>query len=62
MAFRPAARDIGEDRQNRDFVIVVPKKKRIVPEQNEAEDETSDAGATRRRLQHRRQFRSNCDQ
>ena len=37
MAFRPTARDIGENRQNRDLVIVVPKKKRIVPEENKAE-------------------------
>jgi hypothetical protein len=37
MSFRPTPRDIREDRQNGDLVIVLPKKKRIVPEQEEAE-------------------------
>ena len=44
MAFRPTARDIGENRQDRDLVIVVPKKKRIVPEQDEAEEDYRDSG------------------
>ena len=32
MSFRPAARDIGEDRQDRNLVIVVPEDVRIMPE------------------------------
>src|SRR5438876_11308333 len=39
MSFRPAARHIGEHRQDRQFVIVIPKNKRIVPEKNEAEED-----------------------
>jgi hypothetical protein len=31
----PTAGDVGEDGQDRQFVIVVPKKERIVPEQNQ---------------------------
>src|SRR5881398_720378 len=38
MSLRPAARHIGEHRQDRQFVVVVPKNERIVPEQNEAEE------------------------
>ena len=36
MALRPTARDVGKNREDRDFVIVVPEKERIVPEKNEA--------------------------
>ena len=39
MSFRPAARHIGEHRQDRQFVIVISKNKRIVPEKNEAEED-----------------------
>ena len=45
MPFRPASRDIGEDRQDRELVIVVPKKKWIVPEQEETEYGDNCAGA-----------------
>ena len=34
---RPTARHVGKHRQHRQFIIVVPKKQRIVPEQDEAE-------------------------
>src|ERR1700738_21623 len=34
MTFAPAPRDIGEHRQDRQFIIVVPKKERIVPEKD----------------------------
>src|SRR4030095_4823693 len=47
MAFRPAARHVGEHRQNRQFIIVVPKDKRIMPEQDEAEGNDEKAGARR---------------
>ena len=36
--FRPTARDIGEHRQNRQFIIVIPKNERIMPEQDEAKE------------------------
>ena len=47
MPFRPAPRDIGEDRQDRELVIVIPKKKRIVPEQHETEYDDGESGADR---------------
>jgi hypothetical protein len=33
MTFGPTARHVGENWQHRHFVIVIPKKQRIVPEQ-----------------------------
>src|SRR5207237_10834030 len=39
MSLRPTARHIGEHRQDRQFVIVIPKNRRIVPEKNEAEED-----------------------
>jgi hypothetical protein len=39
MSLRPTARHIGEHRQDRQFVVVIPKNERIVPEQNEAEED-----------------------
>jgi hypothetical protein len=33
MSFRPTARDIGENWKDGNFVIVIPKQKRIVPQQ-----------------------------
>jgi hypothetical protein len=36
VAFGPTACHIGEHRQDRQFIIVVPKKERIVPKQKEA--------------------------
>jgi 8-oxo-dGTP pyrophosphatase MutT (NUDIX family) len=39
MALRPTARDIGEDREDGEFVIVVPKEQGIAPKENEKEKE-----------------------
>ena len=39
MTFGPAARHISENWQHRQFVIVIPKKQRIVPEQDQAKDD-----------------------
>ena len=36
VAFGPAPCDVGENGQDRKLVIVIPEKKRIVPEQHEA--------------------------
>src|ERR1700736_2634026 len=36
MTFVPAARDIGEHWQDRQFIIVAPKNERIVPEKKKA--------------------------
>src|SRR6266478_2278225 len=47
MSLRPAARHIGEHRQDRQFVVVIPKNERIVPEQNEAEQDDNEAGSCR---------------
>jgi hypothetical protein len=38
MTFRPTARHVGEYGQNRQFIVVVPKQERIVPEKNEAKE------------------------
>ena len=51
MAFRPTARDVGEDWQNRQFIIVIPKNQRIVPEQNQTKK--SDEQARRRKSRRR---------
>ena len=43
MTFAPTARNVGEHGQDRQFVIVVPEKERIVPEKEqtkEADDKT----------------------
>ena len=37
VTFRPTARHIGEHGQDRQFIVVIPKNERIVPEKNEAE-------------------------
>ena len=37
MSLRPAARNIGEHRQDGQLVIVIPKNERIMPEEDEAE-------------------------
>jgi hypothetical protein len=37
--FRPTARYIGEHRQDRQFIVVVPKNERIVPEKDQAEED-----------------------
>ena len=44
MTFRPTAGHIGENRKDRDFVIVVPEKERVVPEQNETEQRYNNSG------------------
>jgi hypothetical protein len=36
MTFAPTPSDIGEHRQDRQFVIVTPKDERIVPDEQEA--------------------------
>ncbi len=38
MPFRPTPRHIGEDGQHRQFIIVIPKNQRIMPEKKQAED------------------------
>lgn len=38
MAFRPTARHVCEHGQNGQFIVVVPKQERIVPEKNEAKE------------------------
>ena len=43
----PTPRHIGEDRQDRELVIVVPKQKRIVPEKEETEGGDDESGADR---------------
>ena len=47
MAFRPTARHVGEHRHDRQLIVVVPKNERIVPEQNEAEEDDQQAGGRR---------------
>src|SRR5882724_9340140 len=47
VSLRPAARHIGEHRQDRQFVVVIPKNERIVPEQNEAEEDDNESGGCR---------------
>ena len=39
MTLGPTARYIGEYRQHRQFVVVIPKEQRIVPEENKAKDD-----------------------
>jgi hypothetical protein len=38
MAFGPATRHVGEYRQHRQLIIVVPKNERIVEKQDQAKD------------------------
>ena len=35
MTLRPTARHVGQDREHRQLVIVIPKKLRIVPQQDQ---------------------------
>jgi hypothetical protein len=44
MAIGPTARHVGEHGKNRQFIIVVPKNERIVPEKNEAKGDDEKAG------------------
>ena len=39
MTFGPTVRDIGKDRQDRQFIIVVPKYERVAPKQEQAKGE-----------------------
>jgi hypothetical protein len=39
MTFAPTTSDVGEDRQDRQFIIVIPENERIVPKQDEAESD-----------------------
>ena len=39
LPLRPTARHIGEHRQDRQFIIIIPKNQRIVPEKKQAEEE-----------------------
>jgi hypothetical protein len=43
VAFGPTARHIGEHRQDRYFIIVVPKNERIVPKKDQAEENDNQA-------------------
>jgi hypothetical protein len=45
MAFGPTARYIREYRQNRQFVVVVPKDERIVPKQKKTEEDDEKSGS-----------------
>src|SRR5438874_8484586 len=38
MAFTPTSRNVREHRQNRQFIIVIPKNQRIVPEQQQTKE------------------------
>ena len=49
MAFRPTARHVCEHGQNRQFIVVVPKNERMVPEQDEAKGNNDSAGTERAR-------------
>src|SRR5436309_15664888 len=39
MTLRPTTREVGEHRQHRQFIIVIPKNERIVPEQKKTEED-----------------------
>src|SRR5256885_1351883 len=47
-AVRPTAGNVGEDRKNRQLVVVIPKDERIVPEKNQAK-ESDERASTKRR-------------
>jgi hypothetical protein len=47
MAFGPATRHVGEYRQHRQLIIVVPKNERIVPQQNQAKEDDDQSGSER---------------
>ena len=44
MDFGPAARHVGEHRKNRQFIVVIPKNERIVPEKNQTKCENDEPG------------------
>src|SRR5438034_11785532 len=39
LPLRPTARHIGKHRQDRQFIIIIPKNERIVPEKKQAEED-----------------------
>ncbi len=47
MPFRPAPGHIGEDRQNGNLKIVIPKNLRIMPEKQPAKEENERSDADR---------------
>jgi hypothetical protein len=47
VAFGPTARHIGEHRQDRYFIIVIPKNERIMPEKDQAEAHDNCSSAER---------------
>jgi hypothetical protein len=47
MSFRPASRYVGENWNNRDLVVVVPEKKRIMPQKDKAKSENGDTDEDR---------------
>jgi hypothetical protein len=47
VSFRPTPRHVSENRENRKLVIVVPKEKRIVPEEDEGEADDNKTSAER---------------
>ncbi len=44
MTFGPTARDIGKDRQDRQFIIVIPKCERVAPKEEQAKENDNKAG------------------
>ena len=44
MTFGPTARDIGKDRQDRQFIIVIPKYERVTPKEEQAKGNDNKAG------------------
>ncbi len=44
MTLGPTTRHVGKNRNDRDLVIVIPKKKRIMPEQDKTKTEDRDTG------------------
>ena len=47
MAFGPTERHVGEHRQDGQLIIIIPKSQRIMPEQNDAENDNDQPGAER---------------
>ena len=47
MTFRPTARHIGEHGQDRQFIVVIPKNERIVPEKKQTKCDDDQAGTDR---------------
>jgi hypothetical protein len=47
MTLGPTACHVVEDRQHRQFIIVVPKNEWIMPEQNQAKEDDNKSGSER---------------